>query len=122
MTGRRAAIGFTIIDLMVVMLVIMILVAAVVPVVAGAGGNAGIQQSMSNLVAQSAAHLMYAGDWNGRQVPHNPDDSGFYGGATGAYHAPHTCLDVFAPHCPPPVLAGLSGKKPWNRSGHQPGA
>ena len=111
MPGRRAAIGFTILDLMVVMLVIMILVAAVVPVVAGAGGNAGIQQSMSNLVAQSAAHLMYAADWNGRQVTQVVDDLGFYGGDISAYNAALGCgdggNDPGDPTCHPPIIAGL---------------
>ncbi len=115
MTGRRAQIGFTIIDLMVVILVIMILVVAAVPVIAGAGGNAGIQQSMSNLVAQSAAHLMYAADWNGRQVTHNRDDLGFYGGDVGAYNAV-LCgggggLD---PDCYPPLIAGLGETQSGN--------
>ncbi len=108
MTGRRAQIGFTILDLMVVILVIMILVVAAVPVIAGAGGNAGIQQSMSNLVAQSAAHLMYAADWNGRQVTHNPDDLGVYGGDIGAYNDANGCgIDPYHPNCHPPIIAGI---------------
>ncbi len=106
MAGRRATIGFTIIDLMVVILVIMILLAAAVPMVAGAGGNAGIQQSMSNLVAQSAAHLLYAADWNGRQVTHNPDDFGFYGGDMGAYNNANGCFNNNE-NCHPPIIAGI---------------
>ncbi len=37
--------GFTIVELAVVIVVIVILVTTAVPVVAGAGGNAGVQQS-----------------------------------------------------------------------------
>ena len=107
MTRDKATIGFTIIDLMVVILVIVILVAAAVPVIAGAGGNAGIQQSMANLVSQSAAHLLYAADWNGRQVTHNPDDLGFYGGDVGAYNAANGCTGPFGPNCHPPIIAGI---------------
>ena len=87
MARNRRTPGFTIVELAVVILVIVILLAAAMPVVAGAGGNAGIQQSMSNLVTQSAGHLLYAADWNGRQVTHNPDDLGFYSGDVGAYNA-----------------------------------
>ncbi len=116
MSGRRAPIGFAIVDLAVVILVIVILLAAAVPVIAGAGGNAGVQQSMANLVAQSAAHLMYAADWNGRQVTYLVDDLGFYGGDLGVYNAAIGCsgggLD---PSCHPPIMAGIgpSGNGSW---------
>ncbi|MCH7798505.1 MAG: hypothetical protein IID28_08690, partial [Planctomycetes bacterium] len=107
--------GFTIVELAVVILVIVILVTTAVPVVAGAGGNAGVQQSMTNLVAQSAAHLLYAADWNGRQVTHNPDDLGVYGGDVGLYNQAHGCTGVFDPNCHPPIIAGLgpNGSGSW---------
>jgi len=114
MTRNRTTAGFTIIDLMVVILVIVILLAAAMPVIAGAGGNAGIQQSMSNLVAQSAGHLLYAADWNGRQVTQNPDDFGFYGGDAGEYNAAHGCSNFFDPGCHPPIIAGLGVKGSGN--------
>ncbi len=108
MTRNRATLGFTIVELAVVMLVIVILLAAAVPVIAGAGGNAGIQQSMANLVAQSAAHLLYAADWNGRQVTQNPDDFGAYGGDVGNYGEIYVgCIVEFDPDCPPPIIAGI---------------
>ena len=75
--------------------------------VAGAAGNAGVQQSMSNLVAQSAAHLLYAADWNGRQVTHNPDDLGVYQGDVAAYNAANCSGDQLDPDCHPPLIAGL---------------
>ena len=107
MTGRRAATGFTIVEFAVVIVVIVILVATAVPVVAGAAGNAGVQQSMSNLVAQSAAHLLYAADWNGRQVTHNPDDLGVYEGDVELFNQAHGCTGGFDPNCHPPIIAGL---------------
>jgi len=110
MTSNRRTLGFTIVDLAVVILVVVILLAAAVPVIAGAGGNAGIQQSMSNLVAQSAAHLMYAADWNGRQVTQNPDDFGAYGGDNDIYDEAHGCInnsDWDDPNCHPPIIAGF---------------
>ncbi len=107
MTGRRAPNGFAIVDLAVVIVVIVILLAAAVPVIAGAGGNAGIQQSMSNLVAQSAAHLLYAADWNGRQVTHIVDDFGFYGGDFGVYNEVNGCMGYPDPACHPPIIAGI---------------
>ena len=119
MSGVRKRCGFSIVELAVVILVIVILLAAAVPVIAGAGGNAGIQQSMSNLVAQNAAHLMYAADWNGRQVTQNPDDLGFYGGDLSTYNAAHGCggdFDPYDPNCHPPIIAGLgpnSGGSDW---------
>jgi type II secretory pathway pseudopilin PulG len=107
-TRDKATIGFTIIDLMVVILVIVILAAAAVPVIAGVGGNAGVQQSMSNLVAQSTAHLLYAADWNGRQVTQNRDDFGAYGGDVGNYGSnPYgDCIDGID-DCHPPIIAGI---------------
>ncbi len=107
MARNRRTPGFTIVELAVVILVIVILLAAAMPVIAGAGGNAGIQQSMSNLVTQSAGHLLYAADWNGRQVTHNPDDLGFYGGDVGAYNAANGCTDPFDPNCHPSIIAGI---------------
>ena len=107
MNSVRQPHGFTIVELAVVIVVIVILVTTAVPVIAGAGGNAGVQQSMTNLVAQSAAHLLYAADWNGRQVTHNPDDLGVYGGDVGLYNQAHGCTGVFDPNCHPPIIAGL---------------
>ena len=98
--------AFAIADLVVVIVVVVILVAAAVPVVAGAGGNAGIQQSMANLVTNSAAHLMYAADWNGRQVTHTVDNLGFYGGQVSVYNAAHGC-GFSGGYCHPPILAGI---------------
>ena len=108
MTGRRAPIGFAIVDLAVVILVTVLLIAATVPVVAGTGGNAGLQQSMVNLVAQSTAHLIYAADWNGRQVTHLVDDLGFYGGNLSVYNDAIGCTGGgLDPSCHPPIIAGI---------------
>ena len=108
MNSVRQPHGFTIVELAVVIVVIVILVTTAVPVIAGAGGNAGVQQSMTNLVAQSAAHLLYAADWNGRQVTHNPDDLGVYGGDVLVYNQAHGCTGGFDPNCHPPIIAGLA--------------
>jgi len=113
MARNRPTPGFTIVELAVVILVIVILLATAMPVVAGAGGNAGVQQSMANLVVQSAGHLLYAADWNGRQVTHNPDDFGVYGGYVEQYNNDpyEDCKGGFDPDCHPPIVAG------WGQTG-----
>ena len=113
MARNRRTPGFTIVELAVVLLVIVILLATAFPVVAGAGGNAGVQQSMSNLVAQSTAHLLYAADWNGRQVTHVVDDLGFFGGDVGAFNVATGCCGIYGCdsgsglNCHPPIIAGI---------------
>jgi type II secretory pathway pseudopilin PulG len=106
MNRKRDRLGFTVVELAVVLLVVVLLVATAVPVVAGSRGNSGVQQSMSNLVAQSAAHLIYAADWNGRQVTHNPDDVGVYG-TIDDYNDAHGCTSNSDPNCHPPIIAGF---------------
>ena len=66
--ASRQRAGLSLTELLVVIAALGFLLAVVLPVIAGARGNSGVQQSMSNLMAMSAAHLLYAADWNGRQV------------------------------------------------------
>ena len=72
--------GFTIMELLVVAVTGLVLMAAGVPVMRQARLNDGVQGSMSNLAALGVAHLLYAGDWDGRQVTLLRDDLGAYEG------------------------------------------
>ena len=74
MTRHRA--GLTIIELLAVLVGLAILLALAVPTIAGGKGSAGVQQSMSNLIDLGVAHVLYAAEWNGRQVTYVKDDLG----------------------------------------------
>ncbi|MHC4093893.1 MAG: hypothetical protein ACYSVY_27085, partial [Planctomycetota bacterium] len=84
-----------------------LLLAIGVPVIAGMRSDAGLQQSMSNLVTMGLAHAVYAADWAGRQVTWNPDDLGVYGGDPVVYNDAHGCTGFPDPNCHPPIIAGL---------------
>lgn len=70
--------GFARADLAAAALATALLVAVGVPALAGMGGSAAIQQSMSNLTVLNLAHVIYAADWGGRQVTWTRDDFGEY--------------------------------------------
>lgn len=63
--------------------------------------------SIRNLQALHFAHVMYAADWNDRQVTWARDDLGAWDGDAVAYNEAHDCADPFDPGCQPPVVAGL---------------
>ncbi len=114
--ARRQRAGLSLTELLAAMFALGLLLAVVLPAIAGARGNSGVQQSMSNLMQLSAAHLLYAADWNGRQVTWARDDLGVYGGNPQNYNCcNYNCLPCTCPVCQPPLIAGFDcdGYGPW---------
>jgi type II secretory pathway pseudopilin PulG len=81
---RRA--GFTITELLVVVVALTFLLAALLPSIARAQSSSGVQQSISNLVTLGVSHVLYALDWDGRQVTWVKDDLGVYDGDPEQYN------------------------------------
>jgi hypothetical protein len=104
---RRGA-GFTIAELLVAMLSLALVLAAILPSMARAQGSSGVQQSMSNLVTLGVSHVLYALDWDGRQVTWVKDDLGVYQGDVVLYNeAVGGCGSGFGPpECQPPMIPG----------------
>ena len=101
--------GFTLTELLGTLLVVVLLLATTLPAIGmgGARGDAGVQGSIANLVTISVAHVLYAADWNGRQVTWTRDDLGTADSISG-YNSAQGCTSSFnQPPCHPPVLAGL---------------
>ena len=90
MRHPRCCAGFTMLELLVVVLIVALLLAVALPVIGKVRGDAGIQGSMANLVTLDVAHVLYAADWNGRQVTWAPDDLGAFGSVANYYDA-HSC-------------------------------
>ena len=105
MTPSRRFTGFTMVDLLILLVVITVLISLTLPTLARARGDSMIQESMANLSMLSVAHVMYAADWNGRQVTWALDDLGIYGSVQDRCDA-YGCSYYDNPECPPPVLAG----------------
>ena len=101
--------GFTLTELLVTLLVVVLLLATTLPAI-GMGGvrcDAGVPAAIANLVTISVAHVLYAADWNGRQVTWTRDDLGTADSISG-YNSAQGCSSSFnQPPCRPPVLAGL---------------
>jgi prepilin-type N-terminal cleavage/methylation domain-containing protein len=101
--------GFTITELLVVVVALTLLLAALLPSIARAQSSSGVQQSMNNLVTLGVAHVLYAFDWDGRQVTGVKDDLGLYGGDVEDYNAAvGGCQGglPWSPDCQPPIIAG----------------
>jgi hypothetical protein len=108
MRRRPKAHGSTLTEAAVVLAALGVLLAISVPVIGGLRSDAGLEQSMSNLVTMSIAHVVYAADWEGRQVTWCREDLGLYGDFL-EYNAAHDCpgsSDPFDPNCHPPIIAG----------------
>jgi competence protein ComGC len=109
MKNSRNLPGFTIVELLVVVLAVALLLAAILPSIARAQGSSGVQQSMSNLLTLGVSHVLYALDWDGRQVTSVKDDLGVYAGDVEDYNAAvGGCAGglPWPPECQPPILAG----------------
>ena len=105
MTRSRRFTGFTMVDLLILLVVVTVLISLALPTLARARGDSMVQESMANLSMLSVAHVMYAADWNGRQVTWAVDDLGFYNSVQN-YCDAHGCYSFGDPGCHPPVLAG----------------
>ncbi len=106
MRRPRYATGFTIVDLLIVLVVVTILASLALPTLARVRGDSMVQESMDNLVRLSVAHVLYAADWNGRQVTWTVDDLGFYDNVQDYCDAHGGCFWPGDPGCYPPILAG----------------
>ena len=98
MRHARCSAGFTMLEMLVVLLVVALLLAVALPAIGKARGDAGVQGSISNLVTLDVAHVLYAADWNGRQVTWAPDDLGAFG-SVAEYAYAHGCFTWFAEGC-----------------------
>ena len=94
MRHSRLSAGFTIVDLLIVLVVVTLLASLALPTLARVSGDSMVQESMNNLVTLSVAHVLYAADWNGRQVTWAVDD-----------------LAAFGDDGPPPSRCGTLWKK-----------
>ncbi len=93
-------------DVLTTLLAVVLLLAVALPVLGKLKGDAGVQASISNLTALGVAHVLYAADWNGRQVTWTRDDLGEYGSIT-QYNYAQGCHGGSSPACQPPIIAGL---------------
>ncbi len=73
---RRGRLGFTIVELLVVISIIGLLIAILLPAVAKARDNALVNLSRSNLRNLGVANAAYWGDFNDRQPTFTQDDWG----------------------------------------------
>ncbi len=99
----QRTLGFTIIELLVVVSIIALLIGILLPAIQKARDAARITQSRSNLRNIGAAHAAYSADFSDRQWTIVPDDMGAYG-ATGT----DTCCSPYlaANGCLPSTLIG----------------
>ena len=105
MKNHKPKFGFTLTELLIVVLVISICTSLMLPAIANSRGDSMIQESMSNLATLSIAHVLYAADFNGRQVTFAVDDLSLYGSVAN-YNSANGCSGAFDPGCIPPIIAG----------------
>ncbi len=105
--------GFAGADLLAAIIAVVLLTGVVIPVVAGGRGDAMIEESMNNLKLLGFAHVLYAAEWDGRQITFAKDDLSAFGDDVGDYNAAHGCVFIEDPGCHPPVLAGWCDGGLW---------
>ncbi|MDZ4829046.1 MAG: prepilin-type N-terminal cleavage/methylation domain-containing protein [Phycisphaerae bacterium] len=93
-----ARLGFTIVELLVVISIIALLIAILLPAIGKARDAALVTQSLGNLRNMSAANSAYGADWNDRQFTACPDDAGLVNGNCVTY--------TTSIACPPQQLLG----------------
>ena len=106
MSDPKTQRAFALADVLAAIVAVVLLTGAVIPVVAGGRGDAMIEESMNNLKLLGFAHVLYAAEWDGRQITFAKDDLSLFGHNVGDYNNNHDCGDTFDPGCHPPVLAG----------------
>jgi type II secretory pathway pseudopilin PulG len=98
-------VGFTIVELLVVVSIIALLIALLLPAVQKGRDKALVTQSFANLKNLASANEIYASDWNNRQYTSCPDDAGLVGGNCTTYLAQIAC--------PPQQFLGFDGNSIW---------
>ncbi len=97
--------GSTFVELLVVCVAVALLLAVSLPVLARVRGDSGVAGSMDNLATLAIAHVLYAGEWGGRQVTWVVDDLAEYG-SVDEYNQTHGCDGPGDAGCHPGVIAG----------------
>ena len=97
--------GFAGADLVAAIIATVLFTAVVIPVVAGGRGDAMVEESMNNLKLLGFAHVLYAAEWDGRQITFAKDNLSEWADV-GDYNDAHGCADNSDPGCHPPVLSG----------------
>ena len=88
----RHSIGFTIVELLVVISIITMLIAILLPAIGKARNAARLTQSQGNLRNLAVSNDTYAADWSDRQFTSCPDDLGLVGGQGVAYNQRIGCM------------------------------
>jgi type II secretory pathway pseudopilin PulG len=99
--------GHTLVELLAVLLALAVLMGFTFPVLRAVACDEKKAASIRNLQTLHIAQVMYAADWDDRQVTFARDDLGAYNGDPVAYNLAHGCQDPFDEGCQPPVVAGL---------------
>jgi type II secretory pathway pseudopilin PulG len=99
--------GHTLVELLAVLLVLVVLMGFTFPILNAMTCDDMKAVSIRNLQTLHHAQVMYAADWDGRQVTFARDDLGAYNGDPVAYNVAHDCQSPFDKGCQPPVVAGL---------------
>lgn len=109
MNSRTTQTNFSLTELFCSILIVAVLTSAALPMLTRARGDSMLQESMQNLAILGMAHVMYAADYNGRQVTHVVDDLAVFGSVAN-YNSAHGCSNSgygpWDPSCHPPTLAG----------------
>ncbi len=92
MSDPKTQRAFTLADVLAAVVAIVLLTGAVIPVIAGGRGDAMIEESMNNLKLLGFAHVLYAAEWDGRQITFVKDDLSAFGDDVGDYNSAHGCV------------------------------
>ncbi len=108
--------AFALTDLLVSIVTLVALTTILIPTLGMMRGDSMTQVSIDNLRTLGIAHIMYAADWDGRQVTWTRDDLSVFGVDVGDYQDAHGCDndDDFEPECHPPVMAGWCEGGLWS--------
>ncbi len=102
--------AFTITELLALLAIITMLLALTIPALARTRAGSGVAGSMANIMTLGVAHVVYAADWNGRQVTWTVDDLGAYDSVLD-YNVTNGCTSALDPDCHPGIVWG------WGQNG-----